>query len=373
MKFRNIFFLLLIFGVLWYIYADHYKQDGVTGVWNGMKQDFYDIRDSEFFHTSMEYANDSIGRISNFISDQISKDEKNPVAPKPELQTPLEQTFSIHNIEIAEEKADVESNLPENTRITANEYNRDWHTYHEHYQNFVMVAYDAEHKVSGLFTNQDLLSSKDGITLSNTKQEVRETYGEPIQSIQKGMTRYRLNENEEQDTFKVDGNYVTFFYDKHQGEQIAAIQIISEEMEAEKKSYYGETNAEIAQGFEYQLFDLTNAARAKFDKRILDWYEPAQSTARNHSLDMASHNYFSHDNLEGLSPFDRLTNDGISYRAAGENLAMGQSSSIYAHQGLMNSENHRKNILHDDFRLMAVGVAQHEDGQPYYTEAYLTQ
>ena len=65
-------------------------------------------------------------------------------------------------------------------------------------------------------------------------------------------------------------------------------------------------------------------------------------TARKHSLDMAENDYFSHENKQGKSPFDRMKDDGIRFRGAGENLAYGQSSSIFAHEGLMNSRPPRK-------------------------------
>ena len=68
-----------------------------------------------------------------------------------------------------------------------------------------------------------------------------------------------------------------------------------------------------------------------------------------------------------------MTEDGISYRMAGENLAMGQLSSIFAHEGLMNSIGHRKNILQTDFESLGVGVAFNTESRPYYTENFLTK
>jgi len=44
--------------------------------------------------------------------------------------------------------------------------------------------------------------------------------------------------------------------------------------------------------------------------------------ARAHSEDMVLNNYFSHTNLQGESPFDRMKKAGISYSSAGENIAM---------------------------------------------------
>ena len=40
-----------------------------------------------------------------------------------------------------------------------------------------------------------------------------------------------------------------------------------------------------------------------------------------------------------------MKRDGIQFNVAAENLAYGQQSSIYAHEGLMNSLGHRENIL----------------------------
>src|SRR5699024_1303135 len=181
---------------------------------------------------------------------------------------------------------------------------------------------------------------------------------------------YRYNENEGQDTFLLDNNYITFFYDTHQDNVIAAIQIINKDLEEQKQDYFANPSQELKEGLEYQLFDVTNAARSKFKLPILDWHDPSRKVGRNHSEDMATNNFFSHTNLENESPFYRLVNDDISLQMAGENLASGQLSSIFAHQGLMNSEGHRKNILKPDFRLMSVGIAFKENGHPFYTETF---
>jgi uncharacterized protein YkwD len=85
---------------------------------------------------------------------------------------------------------------------------------------------------------------------------------------------------------------------------------------------------------------------------------------------MALNQYFNHTNLEGESPFDRLEEDQVSFQMAGENLAYGQFSSIFAHEGLMNSIGHRKNILQKDFEYLGVGVDFNQASQPYFTENF---
>jgi uncharacterized protein YkwD len=292
---------------------------------------------------------------------------------KVELTPPTEQTFSVHNIELGNAKNDIEHNLGAAKRISLNEYGTDWHTYHENYQDFFMVMYDKNNLAAGLYTNQDLLSSTNGIKIGSTKESVRSFMGEPITKIQKGLVIYQLQENNDNDLFLLDDSYVTIFYDKHENNTVTAIQIISKSLEDSKKDFYTEASATLKEGFEYQMFDLTNAARVVHQLPILTWDEHVRETARDHSADMAEKNYFDHTNLEGQSPFDRMAEDDIVFQLAGENLAYGQLSSIFAHEGLMNSLGHRENILRKDYEYLGVGVAFNEKSQPYYTQNYFAK
>ncbi len=372
-KLRTIVFFLLIGGLIWFFYEDDYKQGGLTGVWYEMKDDFSNLKDNGQISSTINNLRFELENFFDSVTDDQSDLPPSPNIESPDLTKPSEQSFSIHNIEINDSKSEVENILNNSKRSSLNEYGVDWFTYHDHYQNFVMVAYNDDNEVAGLYTNQDLISSNIDITLENDKNDVREALGEPLDSIKKGFVKYRINDNDEQDTYLIDDNYVTFFYDIHQEDTISAIQIIAERLENQKDDYFASPGNTLAEGLEYQLYDLTNAARVKFEEPILEWHDASKVTAQNHSEDMAENNYFGHTNLDGQSPFDRLEDDDITFRMAGENLAAGQPSSIYAHQGLMNSKGHRENILNSDFRLMSVGVAFQEDGQPFYTETYLTQ
>jgi uncharacterized protein YkwD len=61
------------------------------------------------------------------------------------------------------------------------------------------------------------------------------------------------------------------------------------------------------------------------------------------------------------SPFDMMKNAGVTYRWAGENIA-GAASVDRAHNGLMNSEGHRANILNSNFTHIGIGIVP---GGPY--------
>jgi uncharacterized protein YkwD len=65
-----------------------------------------------------------------------------------------------------------------------------------------------------------------------------------------------------------------------------------------------------------------------------------------------------------------MEQDNIRFITAGENLAYGQFSSIFAHEGLMNSLGHRENILQENYKYLGIGVAFNNESEPYYTENF---
>ncbi len=281
--------------------------------------------------------------------------------------------FSVYNIELGQPKEEIDHHFGAPKRSSRNEYGTNWFTYHESYQDFFMVMYDEEDKVAGLYTNQGLIASTNGIKLNSTKESVRTILGEPLTEIQKGMVIYQLQENSDNDIFLQGGAYVTIFYDKHEGDTVTAIQLISEDIEQRKTDFYTKASPSLKEGFELQMFDLTNAARVNHQLPILSWDDHVRETARAHSEDMAKNQYFDHTNLEGQSPFDRMAEDKVTFMVAGENLATGQLSSIFAHEGLMNSLGHRENILKADYEFLGVGVAFNQKSQPYYTQNFFAK
>ncbi|UTR05938.1 CAP-associated domain-containing protein [Alkalihalobacillus sp. LMS6] len=323
------------------------------------------------FDLSFEFFDDFLRAVLPMEDMEISEAEEAVPVEAVELDQPKEQIFSIHNIELGDRREDVEQEAGEPERVSMNEYGQEWHAYHTDYQNFIMVFFDDEDVVRGLYTNQDLISSDIGIGYGTDQSEVRDAFEEPIDVLRKGAFSYKLNEEEAYDMFELDDSYVTVFYDEHQDLMVTGMQIIDHGVEQSKRSLYTEPTDDMRDGFEYQLFDLTNAERVVHDLPILEWHEDVRYTARDHSADMAENQYFSHTNLEGQSPYDRMSEDGIRFRSAGENLAMGQFSSIYAHEGLMNSKGHRDVILREEFRHLGVGVDFGENGEPFFTEKYV--
>ncbi|MPN28838.1 hypothetical protein SDC9_176283 [bioreactor metagenome] len=78
--------------------------------------------------------------------------------------------------------------------------------------------------------------------------------------------------------------------------------------------------------------------------------------------------YFAHQSPTYGSPFDMMKQFGISYRAAGENIAMGYSSAAAVVEGWMNSPGHRANILNASFT--HIGVGYYAEGH-YWTQMFI--
>lgn len=106
---------------------------------------------------------------------------------------------------------------------------------------------------------------------------------------------------------------------------------------------------------EKKMILMVNSERTKRGLSLLALDNRLQEVARAHSEEMLRRGYFSHYSPEGLSPFDRLTQAGIPFDFAGENLALAPNVEI-AMRGLMQSEGHRANILSPNFGKIGIGV-----------------
>jgi uncharacterized YkwD family protein len=120
--------------------------------------------------------------------------------------------------------------------------------------------------------------------------------------------------------------------------------------------------------YEQQVVTLTNQERAKYGLPDLKVDEQLSKVARAKSIDMSKNNYFSHTSPTYGSPFNMMSQFGVDYRTAGENIAMGQRSPEEVVNAWMNSEGHRKNILNESFT--HIGVGHVEDGN-YWTQQFI--
>src|SRR5690625_4798478 len=119
-----------------------------------------------------------------------------------------------------------------------------------------------------------------------------------------------------------------------------------------------QTQSEQLSQFEREVVELTNNERTKNGLAPFQIDEELSKVAREKSRDMSVRNYFDHNSPTYGSPFDMMKSYGISYRAAGENIAKGQRTPQEVVNGWMNSPGHRANILNGSFTHIGVGFVE---------------
>lgn len=112
---------------------------------------------------------------------------------------------------------------------------------------------------------------------------------------------------------------------------------------------------------EADLFALINAERRARDLVPLAWNERVATAARAHASDMYARGYFAHRGSDGRGPKQRVQTTGIRFTLIGENLAL---STVVrrAHNELMVSDVHRREILDERFDAVGIGVMSGRQG-----------
>ena len=113
--------------------------------------------------------------------------------------------------------------------------------------------------------------------------------------------------------------------------------------------------ADTVRSFEGEVVRLVNVERAKVGLAPLRENWQLSRVARFKSQDMHDNRYFSHNSPTYGTPFQMIRSFGISYRAAGENIARGQRTPAAVVAAWMNSAGHRANILSGSFTEIGVG------------------
>lgn len=123
--------------------------------------------------------------------------------------------------------------------------------------------------------------------------------------------------------------------------------------------------------YEQQVLTLCNQQRANNGLPALTMNWQLERMARIKSQDMRDNHYFSHTSPTYGSPFQMMTSFGISYMAAGENIAAGQPDPKSVVTAWMNSPGHRANILSKSYTQIGVGFSSGGTYGTYWTEDFI--
>lgn len=96
------------------------------------------------------------------------------------------------------------------------------------------------------------------------------------------------------------------------------------------------------------------------------WDSRLAIAAQRHSTDMATHNFFSHTGSDGSVMTQRMTDAAYPWRAAGENVAAGQSTVTQAIEGWLQSPGHCSNLMSTNFADIGVACVADSGSQYQY-------
>ena len=268
-------------------------------------------------------------------------------------------------IKLGESVKNVISKMGEPNKKEGSEYGFKWYVYNQDIDKFCMIGI-SKNKVVALFSNTMNSCESNGIKLGDVESKVKSEH-KLLDYRRIKNTRYILNEKY-YNLIKTKSSYITVFYDSFEDNKVVGIQIIGKKTEENMAEIYT-SDESVTTSFENINRYLINEERSRRGLNMLSYDENATLCARAHSKDMRDQDYFSHTNLKNQSPFDRMIQYGINYQGAAENIAAGQTSAIFAHYALMNSEGHRVNIL-GNYRYIGVGVVFGGSSSMYLTQNF---
>lgn len=128
------------------------------------------------------------------------------------------------------------------------------------------------------------------------------------------------------------------------------------------------SNTDIAiSEYAQEVVRLVNEERAKNGLSALTIDYTAAKAADVRAGEIES--YFSHTRPDGSSCFTALSQAGVSYMGAGENIAKGQRTPAEVMNGWMNSPGHRANILNEKFTKIGVSYKM-VNGTPCWVQLF---
>lgn len=120
--------------------------------------------------------------------------------------------------------------------------------------------------------------------------------------------------------------------------------------------------------FAEQVVELVNQERTKAGLNAVTLDQNIASAALVRAKEIETS--FSHTRPNGSKFSTALTEQGVTFKGAGENIAWGQKSPEAVMQAWMNSEGHRANILNKNFTKIGVEYYQNAAGRNFWTQLF---
>ncbi|RUL55931.1 CAP domain-containing protein [Lysinibacillus antri] len=267
-------------------------------------------------------------------------------------------------------------------RIDASAYGYEWWVYNDHPGQFIMFAVDEE-VITQVYTSGpsiDISPYKIGQSLSDIYR-MTIISSEVVAKINDNIYTFTMSEDDMNTRIltKFDDIFAQLYIDSEQG-ILSGIRYTDSKslvmLRPYEMSFVGELLSppnptsylieESNKASAYQLHDLLNEFRFQNNIPSIENDQEVSTLAMQHSEDMYSQSYLSHESPTKGSLKDRLDEVNILYKDAEENIATAYNDSIEAVHGWLNSSAHREYMMDNRFTHVGSGVFIN-----YYTHIFI--
>lgn len=131
-------------------------------------------------------------------------------------------------------------------------------------------------------------------------------------------------------------------------------------------------NAQHNPEFEEKMLELVNELRSQYGAAPVILNTSLNTAAKDHSVDMATNNYFSHTGLNGSNFSQRIQNAGYQGSPMSENIAAGSNTAEGTFNQWVNSTDHFNNMINPNANEMGIGYGFDSQAQyrHYWTQVF---
>lgn len=280
------------------------------------------------------------GGVTNIVEVTVSGDVyEKPVNKKTEVFDPT-LVLKQGKVTLGMKKSDLLISFGEPSLILDSEFNCPVYIYNNDYSSLLFV-YVKNDSVIGYYTNATQFETC-GIISSYTWDEI-------------------YNVLREYGGCKTSAYINRLWYDDEKELTSILVMLPTFDPDEVTTSYLPTVSGELISNMELIYFELVNGFRGRKGISPVNFDSKLAEVSRSHSEDMTQRDYFSHDTPEGLTPFDRLNNAGISFTRYGEIITGDMDlSTLYNISSFVGSPGHYNIMLDPYYSYAGPGVSQGE-------------
>ena len=157
--------------------------------------------------------------------------------------------------------------------------------------------------------------------------------------------------------YKKPSGEVTVYYDTINENTVDAVYVKADAMGGRNASSY---NILLKESLENEMIDIINSARNKKEIPILVYDKFGYKSAKRYSADLVENGYTEYDTSQGITPFERMREEGAVFTAAAEIVSKVSGDSFDIYQEILLNTAKRANMLNSSFEKLGVGIDAQE-------------